>query len=266
MTFLTGGVTHATLMPMTTQLPVGTVGESRERVLTPDRVARMAVAAGCAATVAGALVGGVLGRLAMSLLASRNPEDAGFTSDDGFTIGQVTAGGTTQLVFASIALAMVGASVYMIVRPLLLGVGAVRVAVASLGFGVTAAALLIDPEGFDFSQLEPPWLPVALFVVLPVALVAVFSTLVERFLADGSWFLSAPRRKVLPLLAIWLASGFGIVVVVPIFLVTLLLVAFVRLDVKPAVLAVARWSGRAAMVAIAAAGTWNLAADISTIV
>jgi hypothetical protein len=55
-------------------------------------------------------------------------------------------------------------------------------------------------------------------------------------------------------------------VVVPIFLVTLLLVAFVRLDVKPAVLAVARWSGRAAMVAIAAAGTWNLAADISTIV
>ena len=36
--------------------------------------------------------------------------------------------------------------------------------------------------------------------------------------------------------------------------------------VKPAVLTVVRWSGRAAMVAIAAAGTWNLAADIYTTV
>jgi hypothetical protein len=263
---LTGKLIQVNLMPMTTKQSVATVVHSRERVLTPDRVARMAAAAGCAATIAGALVGGALGRLAMSLLASRNPEDAGFTSDDGFTIGQITAGGTIQLVFASIALAMVGASIYMILRPLLLGVGAIRVAVASLGFGVTAAALVIHPDGFDFSQLEPAWLPVALFVALPVTLVAVFSTLVERFLAEDSWFLTAPRRRVLPLLAIWMAGGLALVVVVPVFLVTLLLAAFGRAHVKPSVQTAVRWSGRAAMVVIAAAGTWNLATDISTIV
>lgn len=211
-------------------------------------------------------MGGVLGRLAMSLLASMNPEDAGSSSDDGFTVGQVTAGGITQLVFASVALAMVGASIYMIVRPLLMGHGTVRVVVTSFGFGVPAAALVIHPEGFDFSQLEPSWLPIALFVLLPVTLVAVFAMLVERFLADDSWFLTAPRRTVLPMLAIWLAAGLALVVVVPIFLVAMLFTAVVRVHLKPSVQSAVRWAGRAVLVAIAAAGTWNLATDISAIV
>lgn len=211
-------------------------------------------------------MGGVLGRLAMSLLASMNPEDAGSSSDDGFTVGQVTAGGITQLVFASVALAMVGASIYMIVRPLLMGHGSVRVVVTSFGFGVPAAALVIHPDGFDFSQLEPSWLPIALFVLLPVTLVAVFAMLVERFLADDSWFLTAPRRTVLPMLAIWLAAGLALVVVVPIFLVAMLFTAAVRVHLKPPVQSAVRWAGRAVLVAIAAAGTWNLAADISAIV
>lgn len=250
---------------MTTREHAAGPVERRGRVLTPDLVARSAAAAGCAAAVAGGLVGGVVGRLAMSLLASRNPEDAGVITNDGFTVGQVTASGTTQLVLASIALAMLGATVYLLVRPLLLGTGAARVALACLGFGVTAAALLIEPETTDFLRLEPLWLPIVLFVALPVTLVAVFSALVERWLAHDSWFRTAPRGKVLPLLAIWLAAGAVLVVVVPVFLVTLLVAAVVRVDVLPSVRTAARWAGRAVLAAIAAAGAWNLATDVATI-
>ena len=142
----------------------------------------------------------------MSLLASQNPEDAGVLTDDGFSIGEVTVRGIVQLLGASTSMAMVGAAAYMMVRPLLFGTRAVRVLVASYGFGVTAAALLIHPGGPDFSLLEPLWLPVVLFVALPVTLVAVFATLVEHWLEHDSWFLTAPRRRVLPLLAIGLAG------------------------------------------------------------
>ena len=200
----------------------------------------------------------------MSLLASANPEDAGLTTNDGFTVGQVTAGGTAQLLLASIALTMLGATVYLLVRPLLLGTGGRRVALASLGFGLTAAALLVEPEGPDFGQLEPSWLPIVLFVALPVTLVGVFSVLAERWLADDSWFRTAPRGKVLPLLALWLAAGAVLVVAVPVFVVALL-VSLVRVDASPSVAAAARWVGRGVLVAIAALGTWSLVTDVASI-
>jgi hypothetical protein len=201
----------------------------------------------------------------MSLLAQANPEDTGVTTNDGFAVGQVTADGTVGLLFASIALALLGATVYLLVRPLLLGAGRARVALAALGFGVTAAALLIEPDGPDFAQLEPLWLPITLFVVLPIALVAVFSALAERWLAEDSWFRTAPRGRVLPLLALWLAAGAVLVLVVPIFAVALLVAAFVKVSVAPAVVGVTTWVGRALLVVIAAAGTWNLVTDVTTI-
>ena len=59
---------------------------------TRDRVIRTAAAGGCAAVIAG-VVSAVSGRLAMSLLASLNPEDAGVRSDDDFVIGQRRSAG-----------------------------------------------------------------------------------------------------------------------------------------------------------------------------
>ncbi|HRE15251.1 MAG TPA: hypothetical protein PLD37_13735, partial [Usitatibacteraceae bacterium] len=82
-----------------------------------------AAAGGCAAVVAG-LATAVLGRLAMSLLAARNPEDAGTLSDDGFVMGQLTLGGTAQLTATVLQLGMVGAGLYLLLRPFLLGTGA----------------------------------------------------------------------------------------------------------------------------------------------
>lgn len=233
--------------------------------LTPDLVCRQAAAAGCAAAIAGTLVGGVMGRLAMSLLASQNPEDAGVLTDDGFSIGEVTVRGIVQLLGASTSMAMVGAAAYMMVRPLLFGTRAVRVLVASYGFGVTAAALLIHPGGPDFSLLEPLWLPVVLFVALPVTLVAVFATLVEHWLEHDSWFLTAPRRRVLPLLAIGLAGGVALVIVVPVFLTALVWAAVQVSEDDAPRSAATRRVGQVLLAAIAGVGTWGLISDVTAV-
>jgi len=118
-------------------------------------VVRRAVAVGCAALVSGVLVGAIGGRLAMRLLAAANPEDSGLLTDDGFIVGQVTSVGSLQLVAAATQLTMLGATVYMLVRPFLPGRGAARVAASAAGFGLTLAALTVEPEGSDFSQLQP---------------------------------------------------------------------------------------------------------------
>ncbi|NUR08793.1 MAG: hypothetical protein HOQ45_17535 [Nocardioidaceae bacterium] len=219
---------------------------------------RRVAAAGCAAAVAGVLVGALGGRLAMHALAVANPDATGARSDDGFVIGQVTAGGTLQLVAASLQLTLLGATVYLLVRPVLLGTGVRRVLLSALGFGVTAAAVLIDPDGFDFTGLDPPWLPMLLFVLLPVGLVVVFAALAERWLADGSWFLTAPAVRVLPLLVLWVAAGAALLLAVPVLLVA---VAVAAAGGLPHAVTRFRWVGRLALVTVAALAALDLVSD-----
>ena len=84
---------------------------------------------------------------------------------------------------------LLGAALYLLLRPFLVGTGAMRVLTSALGFGLTFAAVIIHPGGVDFTQLEPLWLGVALFVALPVVVVALFSALAEYWLRDESWFM-----------------------------------------------------------------------------
>jgi hypothetical protein len=245
---------------MSRVVEVSTSGSLGDRV---EIVLRRAVAVGCAVLVSGVLVGALGGRLAMRLLAAVNPEDGGTLTDDGFTVGQVTSVGTLQLVLSATQLTMVGAMVYMLVRPLLPGRGTVRVALSAAGFGLTAAALLVDPSGIDFSQLQPLWLAEVLFVLLPVGLVAVFTALVERWLAPGSWFLTAPSARVLPLLALWAFGGFALLVVVPLFLGALLVAVLARR--RPSVPTPVRFAGQGVLALIAGTGLWNLVADTAEI-
>lgn len=224
-----------------------------------ELVARRAVAVGCAALVPAVLIGALGGRLAMRYLASVNPEEGGFLTNDGFVVGQVTTTGTGLLLLSATQLTMVGAVVYMLVRPFLLGRGIARVALSASGFGLAAAALIVGPDGLDFTQIQPLWLAVALFVVMPVVVAGVFTALVERWLAPDSWFLTASAARVLPLLVLWVLAGFALLVAVPLFLGALLVAVLVRrpLAAPPAL----RWAGRSAMVLIAGSGVWNLVSD-----
>lgn len=243
------------------------------RPTTRELLVRRTAAGGCAGVVAG-LVGAVAGRLAMSLLASLNPEDAGITSDDGFVIGQVTLGGSAQLAAATMQLTVVGGALYLLLRPFLVGTGAVRVVTSAVGFGVTFAAVVIHPDGVDFTRLEPEWLGIVLFVAVPVLVVAVYSALAEQWMGDGSWFMTAPRGHVVPLLTCWVFAGFGLALVVPVFLVALGIASLVTgpdrragtaADGRAGFPAASKRVGQAVLVAIAGFGSWALAGDLSSI-
>ncbi len=161
----------------------------------------------------GAFAVGVLGRLAMRLLAYLNPVATGVTSDDGFEIGQVTLAGSLQLAGAGIQIGLMGALGYAVLRGLMVGPPWFRLASISLGPGVVAGAMIVGPEGVDFRLLDPVWLAVALFVAVPTAYVALLSIVAERLLAR--------RELPWPLLLVGLAVWVVVLPLVPLALAAL---------------------------------------------
>jgi hypothetical protein len=171
-----------------------------------ESAGRALAAATAAGAVLGVLIGGIGGRLAMSLLASLNPEDKGVISDDGFEMGQVTLGGTAQLLLATLQLGLVAALIYLALRGLALGPTWVRLASLTAGGTVVFGALVIH-EGVDFTRLEPSWLPVVLFLAIPIVFIPAAAVLTDYWLRPASWFNTADRRKVGAVLVAWLATG-----------------------------------------------------------
>jgi hypothetical protein len=150
---------------------------------------RRVAAVGCAAIVAGVAVAFLGGRLAMRLLAAANPGATGMTTDDGFVVGDVTAGGSAQLLLAAVQLSLLGAVLYLLLRPLLIGPEWFRTTTLAVGVATCFAALLVAPDGFDFARLDPAWLPLVLFWLLPFVHTALF--------CDPGGAL-APRRLLVP--------------------------------------------------------------------
>ena len=250
---------------------VTTVRAARERQAPTQSVLSLAVrraaAAGCAALVAGVLVAFVGGRLVMRVLAAANPEETGQITGDGFAVGAVTVGGTAQVLLAAVQLSLFGAALYLLIRPLLLGPSWLRVATVSLGVAVAFGALLTDPEGFDFTALDPAWLPILLFTVLPGVHVVAFATLAERWLAEESWFMRAPTSSVSCTLLAWPGAGFTLVLVLPMAAVAVLVLYVVARRPPPRSLRDgALWLGRLALVAVFVLCLVNLAQDIEALV
>jgi hypothetical protein len=149
---------------------------------------------GLAGTFAGLLWGGVGGRLAMRLLFLTSDEHVrGIVSDSGFEIGTVSFGTVFLLAFSAVAGAFLGT----------IG-GPLRVVTAgptwlvAVGAGVANAAffgaLLVAPDGVDFRVLDPLWLAVALFVLLPGAWAATVVLLADRIARPGFVFTVLPAR------------------------------------------------------------------------
>ena len=156
--------------------------------------------------IAGALVGGVGGRLAMLLLRITSPDHVvGMTSDDGFEIGVVSAD-TLQLVLAMALLGGINGIVYATLRsaiPQRLRLVLWTVFAAALG-----GARIVHEDGVDFAVLEPTALAVVLFVVLPGAAAALVVVLVERGSRAEPW---ADRRLSAGLCAAALGGSFALV-------------------------------------------------------
>jgi hypothetical protein len=88
-------------------------------------------------------------------------------------------------------------------RPLLFGVLT----------GLVGGAEVIRPGGIDFTLLDPLWLAVALFVLLPVGYGVLVSMLAERFLRSDSRFRGSRAALVVGLapipIVLLLMVGFG---------------------------------------------------------
>lgn len=152
------------------------------------------------ATLAGALlglaVGGIGGRLAMMLLAVRNPNATGLTSDDGFTMGQFTISGTANLLLVTTFIGVLGGGVYLVLRDLMIGPRWFQVCSVSIGPAVVVGAIVVHPDGVDFTLLSPLWLAVSLFVLIPAVYAALLGTLTDRWLARST-HPTRPRRALL---------------------------------------------------------------------
>lgn len=184
-------------------------------------LARTLAASAVLGAVAGGLVG-ILGRLAMRLLAVTSPSTAqGRITDDQARVGEITLTGTLAIVVLTVfAGAMLGLA-YPLVRRILPAGTAVRVACFGLLTGAIGGSILVhDHPSFDYTVLEPTWLAVTLFISVPAAWGALTALLVERVDRPEGWV----RR--LPLLVV---VGAGLLVSIPTLLITAVPVALALL-------------------------------------
>ncbi len=165
--------------------------------------------------IAGLLTGGIGSRLAMLVLRITSPDAVvGVQSDDDFRIGQVTLSGTYNLLVVGVAFGILGAALYRLLAPWLIGPTWFRSLTTALGCGAVVGSMLVHTDGIDFRLLEPTWLAIALFVAIPAAFGAVVGPLTTWVTRSGAGR-SIGRRRWLP----------GLVVLFP----PALIVAFVVL-------------------------------------
>jgi hypothetical protein len=208
--------------------------------------------------LAGALIGGVGGRLAMLVLRlTSNPALHGVSTDDGFTIGRVSAE-TLFLLGVTAGLGMAGGLFYLVARRWIASPW--RIPLMTLFFGLVGGAGLIGPSDVDFRLLSPLSLAVALFVVIPAAYGAAMSWIAERLLREDSILRRGRRAWIVGLVPLAFANVVGLLI---------LLVAFGAWTLGRSVPGlveawrsqVGTWLGRVALVAIAVVSGAGLLRD-----
>ena len=160
-------------------------------MITDLRTAGQHVGSGAAAGfVAGLLIGGVGGRLAMFVLRLTSGDVVhGVQSDDDFEMGQFTSS-TVFLLGATAILGAFCGVLFVGVRPFI--ARSHRLWASSLMFGLVGGALVIEPGGVDFTLVEPHALAVALFIAIPAVFGLALAAMTERFVAhapDRNWWL-----------------------------------------------------------------------------
>lgn len=169
-----------------------------------SRAGRRLAVATAAGALSGLLVGGIGGRLAMMLLARLTPETEGLLSDDGFVIGQLTVSGTLSLFVITVVLGVLGGGIYLVVRDLMIGPRWFQILSISLGPAVVVGAILVHPEGVDFTFLRPTWLAIALFVAIPGLYATLLTVVCEHWLQPDGRFLQSPGLAAFAPLILWL--------------------------------------------------------------
>lgn len=138
-----------------------------------------------AGAIAGFLVGGIGGRLAMLLLRLTSSDIVlGVISDDGFEIGVISVQ-TFSLVFSMTALGAANGVLYAALRTTI--PGRLRLPLWAGFAALVGGSIFVHEEGVDFTLVSPALLAIALFVLLPGVAAALVVLLVERWSRQAAW-------------------------------------------------------------------------------
>lgn len=212
-------------------------------------------------------MGGIGSRLAMRLLFLTSDGVRGLTSDDGFPIGQFSPAATFNLLVATTAIGVIGAFVYLAVRPSLLGPRWLRVTGCALAAGAVVGSMLVHTTGVDFTLLGPTWLAIALFVAIPALFAALAAPSIEWALRDEGWFQTAPAGIALLPLVVFLFPPLLVLVAIPAVTVAAGHRRLQRSERWSAVVhgPAVQWVVRAAWVAVGIVGIVGLARDTAAL-
>ena len=126
-----------------------------------------AAIAGAVGAAAGLVWGGIGGRIAMRVVLLTSDEHVrGLTSDDGFEIGTFSGATIVLLILTTIVGGMAG-FVVGIIRMVASGPTWVVAVGTSLAAASIAGSIIVHTDGVDFRLLDPLWLAVGLFVLIP---------------------------------------------------------------------------------------------------
>jgi hypothetical protein len=207
---------------------------------------------------AGVILVGVGGRVAMFILRLTSPDYVrGVTSDDGFVIGQVTLFGTYNLLGLGAVVGFIGAAVYRMVAPWLIGPSWFRRLTTGLAAAAVGGSMLIHADGVDFTLLKPTWLAIGLFIVLPGLFGTLIGPAVDAVSRPDSWTTRGRRRWLLPIVCVGFVP-FAIPVIL--FAVVVFAVWVMVSDAEPV-----QRVRRAPMYALAVRSAWLLIAVLGLV-
>lgn len=164
-----------------------------------------------AGLVAGALVIGLGGRLAMRISGILGGQTAaGLMTDNKNVVGEITAAGTLSLVVGGAVYGVLFGILYVAVRPLLTPLGRWQPFAFGVLFFLVFGFTFIDPRNSDFQRFGPPVVNVALFasifVVFGMALASLTAGLDPRdAVTPGARRMSIGRVKLTTLFTVLLA-------------------------------------------------------------
>ncbi len=160
------------------------VAQARQATLV-EAVATSAGMAGLAGALSGFFWGGIGGRIAMRILVLTSDDRVrGVTSDDGFEIGAITGETVVLLIFATVVGTIVGA-VYGFLRMITTGPTWLVAAGVATAAATAGGASIVHTNGVDFGLLEPLWLAVGLFILIPALWGLTLVVATERLLQPG---------------------------------------------------------------------------------
>jgi hypothetical protein len=120
----------------------------------------------------------------MRISALADPGAEGLLTESGNRVGNVSAGGTIELVIFGGVLGGIFAGIaWVMVRTWLERLGAFRPAGAAAVAVAAGSVFALNPENRDFEFLDPAWLNVTMFVVL-LALVGAGVSVTDSWLHD----------------------------------------------------------------------------------